>query len=91
MVAQLMFALDEATALLPDIICGIPERLIELQAPEGSDAYQRRGCYRLPELVLRLYRQTADDAVRKRCLDTIDRMLTHGISDIDSELGNVER
>lgn len=89
--SQLMFALDESTALLPDIICGIPDRLIELQTSVESDAHQRRDCYRLPELVLRLYRQTADASVRQRCLDTIDRMLTHGISDIDSELGKVER
>lgn len=89
--SQLMIALDEATTLLPDVVCGIPERLIELQVAPESDARQRHGCYRLPELVLRLYRQTADAVIRQRCLDTVDRMLAHGIGDIDSELGKVER
>ena len=88
---QLMFALDEASALLPDVVCGIPERLIELQTTAGADARQRHDLYRLPELVLQLYRQTEDAGIRRRCLDTIDRMLAHGIGDIDAELGKVER
>jgi hypothetical protein len=89
--SQLMFALDEATILLPDVVCGIPERLIELQSNRAADARKRHDCYHLPELVLRLYRQTTDPLIRRRCLDTIDRMLAHGIGDIDSELGKVER
>ena len=88
---QLMFALDEATALLPDVVCGIPERLIEIQAAAGEDSRVRHECYQLPELVLRLYRQTGDAGIRRRCLDTIDRMLVHSIGDIDTELGKVER
>lgn len=87
----LTFALSEATVLLPDVVCGIPERLAELHGDGRADIHQQRDYYRLPELVLRLYRQTSEPAIRRRCLDTIDRMLEHGIAQIDSELGKVER
>ncbi len=87
---QLMYALDESSALLPDVICAIPEKVIELQSTLPDDTNLRH-CYQLPELVLRLYRQTSDSSVKRRCLDTIDRMLEFGIGDIDSELRKVER
>ncbi len=51
----------------------------------------RHDLYQLPELVLRVYRQTGDDATKTRCLDTMDRMLEAGLSGLESELGKVER
>lgn len=88
--SQLMFELAETCALLPDVICAIPERIIALHVSSPANDL-RFDCYQLPELVLRLYRQTKDAAIRKRCLDTIDRMLEFSIGDIDTELGKVER
>ncbi|MCF3651352.1 ATP-binding protein [Synoicihabitans lomoniglobus] len=87
----LMFALDQANALIPDVVCSIPERLIELQDTVTDGESDRRSCYHLPELVLRLYRQSADATVKLRCLNAIDRMLARGIGGMDAELGKLER
>jgi hypothetical protein len=87
----LLAALEKSTSLLPDVICGIPEKIVARRSEDPTDRVVLRDVYRLPDLVLRLYRQTRDEAIRRRCLDIIDSMLEHSIGDIDSELNKVER
>jgi hypothetical protein len=89
--AQLVYALEKSTALLPDVVCAIPNRIMDREVKAGTPLHFRHDLYQLPELVLRVYRQTGDDATKTRCLDTMDRMLEAGLSSLESELGKVER
>jgi F0F1-type ATP synthase delta subunit len=84
-------ALYQSTALLPDIVCAIPNKIMDRyeSADASRDIY--RDCFYLPELVLRVYRQTSNDITRSQCLDTIDRMLKTDLDDIVSELDKVAR
>jgi len=88
---QLLYALEKSTAILPDVVCEISNKIMDQAAAEGSSLLSRHDLYLLPELVLRVYRQTDDTATKARCLDTMDRMLEMGISGLESELSKVER
>jgi hypothetical protein len=88
---QLVYALEKSTAILPDVICAIPERIMDRDAIVGTPTYAWHDLYHLPELILRVYLQTSDDATKTRCLNTIDRMLEAGLSGLESELGKIER
>lgn len=91
--SQLTHALETSTALLPDVICAIPEKMIARHLTETPDESieMKRDIYQLPELVIRLYEQTHDSATRTRCLDVIDSFLKIGFSSLDAELQKVER
>lgn len=88
---HLVHALEESTSLLPDVVCGIPERLLERGLNSSRQAPSFRDWYLLPELVLRLYRQTVDETIKSRCLDIVDRLLESGVNGVESELLKVER
>ena len=90
---QLIHSLEDSTELLPDVICRIPERLIaeHRSATPGQNFESRRWIYHLPALVARLYEQSADLDIKRRCLDIIDGMLELHVSEIEKELEQVER
>jgi hypothetical protein len=90
---HLLYTLNKSTALLPDVVCAIGEKLITLcRAGDSATNYEyRRGAYKLPDLVIRLYNQTYDIATKRRCLDLIDQMLELGFDSVESELTKVER
>jgi hypothetical protein len=88
---QLVFALADSTALLPDVVCAIPNQIMDSEAKAGTPLHMRHGLYHLPELVLRVYRQTSDDVTKARCLATMDRMLEAGLIGLELELGKMER
>jgi hypothetical protein len=90
---DLIHALEECAEPLPDVICGIPERLIAEHRVQGQGQHieSRRWIYELPALITRLYEQTPDARIKSRCLDIIDGMLELGFSEIEKELAQVER
>jgi hypothetical protein len=90
---DLVFALEKSVAALPEVICRLPERLIEEhRAHSGGEHIEvRRWTYHLPALITRLYEQTRDPTIKTRCLNIIDAMLELGFSEIDTELQKVER
>lgn len=90
---DLVDPLKDAATALPEIVCRLPERLIEEQRafPENKHIESRRWTHDLPALIARLYEQTRDAAVETRCLNIIDDMLELGFSEIDQELEKVER
>jgi hypothetical protein len=90
---DLILALEESAEPLPEVICRVPERMIaEHRAqPTSQHIESRRWTYHLPGLIARLYEQTPDDAIKRRCLDIIDGMLELGFSEIEKELAQVER
>jgi hypothetical protein len=87
----LVHALSNSTSLMPEITVTIPNRIMD-QLSQAKDSGQwRREVYELPELLLRVYQQTINEETKLQCLDTIDRMLSEGFSDIEAELDKVER
>lgn len=90
---NLIHALEESAEPLPEVICRIPERFIAEQRAVRQDENikSRRWTYHLPALVARLYEQTRDQQTKSRCLDILDGMLELGFSNIETELGQVER
>ncbi len=90
---QLIHPLEESTERLPDMICRVPERLIaeHRSATPTQNFESRRWIYHLPALVARLYEQSADADIKRRCLDIIDGMLELHVSEIEKELEQVER
>lgn len=90
---ELLFALEDSKMLLPEIICRIPERLIEkYRASQNSGAIDAiHWTHMMPALVLRLYEQTGDAATKTRCLNVIDAMIELDFGSIQTELMKVER
>lgn len=92
--AQLCFALKDSTSLLPDVVCGVAEKLIQLyrqrHGQQGFDRFFSSGHY-ISELIVRLYQQTVDAKTKSRCLDIIDEMLRVEIWSADEELEKAER
>lgn len=90
---ELIAPLENAVTVLPDIVCLLPERLIEEQLADKrlKPIESRYWTHRLPSLITRLYGQTLNNAVKTRCLDIIDAMLELGFSEIDDALDKVER
>jgi hypothetical protein len=89
----LVWALNESTALLPDVVCSIPEKVVSKHLAEhANDPIEQYGkVFGLPELVVRLYEQTQDTATKVRCLNSIDAMLELGFGSLESELQKIER
>jgi hypothetical protein len=92
--AQLCLALKDSTSLLPDVVCAVADKLIELhRLRHGQGAFDRfysSGHY-ISELIVRLYQQSADTKTKSRCLDIIDEMLRVEIWSADEELEKAER
>ena len=73
---------------LPAELCDLAERAVvafgdraaSIRFGEGGDAHG------LSELMVRLYEETNDDAVRTRALDAIDDMVQAGFIGIDDRL-----
>jgi len=87
-VSVLLFTLQEAQLPLPAELCDLAERAVvvfgdrasSIRLGEGGDAHE------LSELMVRLYEETHDDALRTRALDSIDDMVRAGFIGIDDRL-----
>jgi predicted nucleic acid-binding protein len=86
--------LKDSTSLLPDVVCAVAEKLIELhRLRHGQGAFDRfysSGHY-ISELIVRLYQQSVDSKTKSRCLDIIDEMLRVEIWSAEEELEKAER
>ena len=56
-----------------------------MQCAESADGSE------VAKLVVRLYAQTSDDAIKDKCLNHIDQMEFNGFYGIDQELNRVDR
>lgn len=90
---DLVAPLEKAVTALPEIVCRLPERLIEEQraSNDGKPLEVRRWTHHLPSLITRLYEQTHEPEIKTRCLNIIDDMLELGFTEIDQELEKVDR
>lgn len=73
--SSLINALEKTTAKVPDITCQVCERYLD--APSSHRELERHALsdIRVSQLILRIYRQTNEKALRTRCLNLIDRIM----------------
>jgi hypothetical protein len=90
---DLLRRLADSTWQLPDVVLRIAERFIEARGSRASDI-QLAGFSdgsQVAKLVVRLYAQASDAAVKHQCLHYIDQMELHGFFGIDQELHRLDR
>ncbi|WP_428261218.1 hypothetical protein [Haliangium sp.] len=79
-------ALEKCTSALPDVVCTTFERYLDaLRAPAAPQRHAFP--YRCETLVLRLYEDTRDPSIKRRCLDIFDRMVAQELMASDDLLG----
>jgi len=90
---DLLRKLEESTWQLPEIIIRLAERFLEVCGADAGDLSKAAAgdAPTVAKLVMRLYNQSRDDAVRSRCLDLIDEMERLNILGIDRELMEHDR
>jgi hypothetical protein len=91
--SSLLIVLEQSVHRLPDVVCNIPERAVEIHRKENSKEAMEASwwTHQMAELVLRLYEQTDDEAIRSRCLNVLDSMIELDFGDIESALRKLER
>lgn len=89
---DLVYAMERSTARLPDITFEVCERLIDLAKDEENQpvrVWHDTGT--ISKLLFRIYRQTDNQDVEKKCLDLIDNMLRAGVWGVTQELSEFDR
>ena len=78
---------------MPDLVCRLIETGIEQFKADAGDIRTRSALIAgdLSKLVIRLYAQSEDDAIKRRCLDAIDEMDEDGFFGLGDELSKLER
>lgn len=82
--SSLIYGLEHTNTRLPPVVCEVAERFLDLAGEGVSDIRTSIAAdvHWLSEVVIRLYSQTEDVDILKRCLDLVDRMAqadTHGL------------
>ena len=87
-VSVLVHKLQEAQAPLPAELCDLVEQAVVAFGDRASSIRFREGgnAHELSQLMVRLYEETNDDAVKTRALDAIDDMVRAGFMGIDDRL-----
>jgi hypothetical protein len=90
---DLLRQLDESTWQLPDVTLRLAERFLEACGKEASDVSTAAAgdAPVVAKLVIRLYNQTSDEAIRSKCLDLIDEMEQLNLYGIDAQLAANDR
>ncbi|HYG74971.1 MAG TPA: hypothetical protein VEK08_08220 [Planctomycetota bacterium] len=89
---SLVRALEHSTELLPDAVLAVVGRsvaLLKAALPERN--YSGLEVDSCAKLILRLYQQSNDGNIRKKCLDIVDEMERMNCYGISSQLANTER
>ncbi len=88
--AEVLRALDESTAVLPEATLIMCAKFIELAGGAAGNPAALSGG-RPSRLIVRVYGQSADSAFRSRCLDVIDQMLAFAALELPEALAAYER
>lgn len=75
------------------LVCRLVETGIEVFKADASDILTRGASVAgdLSKLVIRLYTQSEDEAIKKRCLNAIDIMEQSDFLGLSDELGQIDR
>ncbi len=90
---ELLEALDQMPAALPDVVCQVAGRFLDLAGSSVSDVRTRAAAEadQVANLVVRAYSQAEDQAIRGRCLDLIDRMTESAAWGLQPAIAEFER
>jgi hypothetical protein len=90
---SLLRVLEGSASRLPDVVLKIPEKAVALYEADASPrAHQGRWWTKdMASLVLKLYEQTTDESVLRRCLNALDRMIELNFGSFAKELDQVDR
>lgn len=90
---QLIRALEESTAELPEVTILVCERFLDIVGGEAADI--RTGAAGLADdvvqILVRIYNQSRNSKTQARCLDLFDRMAQSGVYGVDRALEQYER
>jgi len=86
-------ALEDSPVQLPDLVCRLAEKCAEAFRAEGGDIRTTGAMVAmdLSKIVIRLYTQTEDRAIKTRCLNLIDEMELNHFMGLSDELGKLDR
>jgi phage tail protein X len=81
-------AVEDSPVRLPDLVCRLVEAGIEAFETEAGDIRTSAAgtASDLSKIIIRLYTQSEDQAIRRRCLDAVDRMERAGFFGLAEEL-----
>ena len=82
---DLIYALEKTTAKLPDITYQVCKQFINVVGSSAGDANT------ISQLLIRVYSQSKDQALRSRCLDLIDRLAQMEAYGLNEALALIER
>ena len=90
--SHIMRALEETTAMIPETSLQIYERFVELYNESVGDIRLRslHEAGTVSKLVLRLYSQTDDVLIQKRCLNLIDKLIEYQVHGLDRDIDEYE-
>jgi hypothetical protein len=90
---DLVMALDQTDARLPDFAHRVCARFVEVAGVEASDirTHTAATATEVSRIILRLYSQTSTEGTRSQCLDVIDSMSLLGTYGLDEGLKLYER
>lgn len=90
---RLIHALEQTTAKLPEVTCEVCERFLDVAHAAIIDprTHAAAEADRISQLIIRVYRQSTDEALQARCLDIIDRMAEIGAPRLTQALADYDR
>lgn len=90
---DLLRQLERSSVQLPDVVLRLTERFIEVSGRDASNISTAAAgdASSVSKLIVRLYTQSTDEAVRTRCLDLIDEMERLAFYGIDEQLKEHDR
>lgn len=85
--------LKDTPEKLPHEVLRLAEKSVELfeQELKKSSPDPFRFSHYMPSLALRFYEQSKDEAIRRKCLDLLDRMIEFGWGEASQELAKADR
>jgi hypothetical protein len=86
-------ALEDSSVQLPDLVCALAEVSVEAFKNEAGDISKDTSLVAgdLSKIVIRLYAQTEDPEIQRRCLNLMDEMERHHFMGLSDELQRVDR
>jgi hypothetical protein len=90
---RLIRALEKTTARLPDVTLDVCRRFLDTAGEAAGDIRSRAslGAGQVSDLLLRTYHQAEGQAIRSRCLDLMDQLLSAGVTELNRALAEFDR
>lgn len=90
---EVVRALEDSPIRLPDLVCTLSERCVEAFRDKAGDISEASSmvAMELSKIVIRLYAQTDDASIQRRCLALMDTMEQYHWLGLNEELRRLDR